>query len=108
MSQLTFAEAEYEYKKRKTKREVFLERMDGLVPWKRLEKKIVRYYAKGGPQGGRPAYPLSSMLRVHCLQLFYNLSDPGMDDATRSDLAQYVADPRRSRRPGVHLGQGKV
>ena len=25
-------------------------------------------------------YPLGVMLRVHCVQLFYNLSDPGMED----------------------------
>jgi IS5 family transposase len=81
MSQLTFAEAEYEHKKRKTRRELFLERMEGLIPWKALEKKIARYYAKGSTQGGRPAYPLPVMLRVHCMQLFYNLSDPGMEDA---------------------------
>jgi IS5 family transposase len=81
MSQLTFAEAEYASKKRKTKREVFLERMEALIPWARLEKKIARYYPKNGPQGGRPVYGLSAMLRVHCLQLFYNLSDPGMEDA---------------------------
>jgi len=37
MSQLTFAEAEYATKKRKTKREVFLERMEALIPWARLE-----------------------------------------------------------------------
>ena len=29
---------------------------------------------------GRPPYPLGVMLRVHCVQLFYNLSDPGMED----------------------------
>lgn len=79
MSQLTFAEAEYENKKRKTRREVFLERMDGLMPWKALEKKIAKHYPKG--ENGRPPYPLSIMLRVHCLQLFYNLSDPAMEDA---------------------------
>ncbi len=81
MSRLTFAEAEYAKKKRKTRREKFLEKMDELMPWARLEKKIARYYVKSGNQGGRPPYPLSTMLRVHCLQLFYNLSDPGMEDA---------------------------
>jgi IS5 family transposase len=81
MSQLTFAEAEYANKKRKTRREKFLEKMDELMPWARLEKKIARYYVKSGNQGGRPPYPLPTMLRVHCLQLFYNLSDPGMEDA---------------------------
>lgn len=79
MSQITFAEAEYDVKKRKTRREVFLDRMEGLIPWNRLEKKVSRYYAKG--KGGRPPYPLPTMLRVHCLQLFYNLSDPAMEEA---------------------------
>jgi len=79
MDQRTFAEAEYDHKKRKTRREKFLERMDGLIPWKRLEKKIALHYPK--PGNGRRPYPLSVMLRVHCLRLFYNLSDPEMEDA---------------------------
>jgi len=79
MDQITFSEAEYQTKKRKTRREIFLERMDKLIPWKQLEKKVARYYPKG--QNGRPPYPLPAMLRVHCMQLFYNLSDPAMEDA---------------------------
>jgi IS5 family transposase len=79
MDQLTFSEAEYAVKKRKTRREKFLEQMDSLIPWKRIEKRIQRYYPKTGK--GRPPYPLSTMLRVHCMQLFYNLSDPAMEDA---------------------------
>ena len=79
MDQRTFAEAEYDHKKRQTRREEFLERMDGLIPWKRLEKKIARHYPK--PGNGRRPYPLGVMFRVHCLQLFYNLSDPAMEDA---------------------------
>ena len=38
MDQPTFAELEFQGKKRKTRRELFLERMDGLVPWQRLEE----------------------------------------------------------------------
>ena len=38
MSQLTFAEAEYQNKKRKTRRELFLEKMDSLIPWAKLGK----------------------------------------------------------------------
>ena len=79
MDQITFSEAEYQTKKRKTRREIFLERMDKLIPWKQLEKKVALYYPKG--QTGRPPYPLPTMLRVHCMQLFYNLSDPAMEDA---------------------------
>jgi IS5 family transposase len=79
VDQMTFAEAEYTGKRRKTRREKFLEQMDGLIPWKKLEKKILPHYPKNG--NGRQPYPLSVMLRVHCMQLFYNLSDPAMEDA---------------------------
>ena len=53
--------------------------MDGLIPWAELEKKLRKYYPKG--ENGNPPYALPIMLRVHCLQLFYNLSDPAMEDA---------------------------
>lgn len=79
MDQLSFSEAEYNIKKRKTRREKFLEKMDLLIPWKQLESKVRRHYAKVG--NGRRPYPLEVMLRIHCLQLFYNLSDPAMEDA---------------------------
>lgn len=79
MAQRTFADLEYAGKKRKTRRERFLERMDALIPWERLEKRIAAHYPKGGV--GRRPYPLGAMLRVHCLQLFYNLSDPALEDA---------------------------
>ena len=79
MDQLSFSEAEYNHKKRKTRREKFLDQMEELIPWKRLEGKIRKYYPQ--PGNGRRPYELSTMLRVHCMQLFYNLSDPAMEDA---------------------------
>ena len=78
MRQPTFADLEYDGKKRKTRREKFLERMEGLIPWEELEERIRPFYPKAG-RGRRP-YELSTMLRIHCVQLFYNLSDPGMED----------------------------
>lgn len=79
MEQKTFADVEYDRKKRKTRREEFLERMEALIPWERLEAQIAPNYPTGGSKGRQP-YPLSMMLRVHCVQLFYNLSDPAMED----------------------------
>ena len=52
--------------------------MDRLVPWERLEKRIEPFYPRAGC--GRRPYPLRTMLRVHCVQLFHDLSDPGMED----------------------------
>ena len=76
--QPTFADLDYNSKKRKTRREVFLERMERLIPWEQLEGLLRPYYPTAG-RGRRP-YELSVMLRIHCVQLFYNLSDPGMED----------------------------
>ena len=53
--------------------------MDGLIPWEKLEKQLARKYSKG--KVGRKPYPLSVMLRIHVMQLLYNLSDPAMEDA---------------------------
>ena len=79
MQQLSFTDAEQIHKKRKTRRERFLERMDKLMPWTKLETLIQPFYYQNTT--GRPAYPLASMLRIHAMQLFYNLSDPAMEDA---------------------------
>lgn len=80
-AQATFADLEYGAKKRKTRREKFLERMERLIPWEELEDAIRPHYPKTRTSGrGRRPYPLSAMLRVHCVQLFYNASDPGMED----------------------------
>ena len=78
MDQATFAELEHDAKKRTTRRERFLAKMDGLIPWEALERRIEPFYPK--PGRGRRPYPLGAMLRVHCVQLFYNLSDPGTED----------------------------
>ncbi len=40
MDQPSFADMEYQDKKRKTRRELFLERMDGLIPWQLLVDRI--------------------------------------------------------------------
>ena len=73
-TQPTFADLEYQGKKRKTRRELFLERMDGLIPWQLLEGRIRPFYPKAGR--GRHPYPLSVMLRTHCVQLFLQFERP--------------------------------
>ncbi len=79
MSQISFADAEYAGKRKKTRREVFLEEMELVVPWNGLLKLIEPHYPVAG-RGRRP-YPLETMLRVHLMQNFFTLSDPAMEDA---------------------------
>ncbi len=69
MKQMTFADAEYAGKRKQTRKELFLIEMDRVVPWKGLIALIERHYPKG--DGGRPAYPLMAMLRVHLMQNWF-------------------------------------
>ena len=74
MQQMTFAEFEYAHKKRKTRREIFLEKLAAVIPWKQLDEVIAKHYTKTSKTGGRPQYPLQTMLRVHVMQVVYNFS----------------------------------
>ena len=82
MLEPTVGSLEFAHKKRKTRRErflePFLERIDALVPWSALAARVVPVYPR--PGRGRRPYPLAVMLRIHCVQLCYNLSDPAMED----------------------------
>lgn len=79
MKQMSFADAEYAGKRKQTRRERFLIEMDQVVPWKPLLALIEPHYPKG--EGGRPAYPLEAMLRVHLMQNWFGYSDPAMEEA---------------------------
>ena len=80
-NQLSFSSLDYAVKKKTTKREVFLAEMAAVVPWAALEVVIDPHYPRMGPQGGRRAFPLPVMLRIYCLQQWYQLSDPGAEEA---------------------------
>jgi len=79
--QLGFGDYEQATAKKRTRRERFLAEMEKVVPWKTLIDLIEPYYPKTGTKGGRPPYPLATMLRIHLLQQWYDLSDPAMEDA---------------------------
>jgi transposase, IS5 family len=75
----TFASLAYENKKKKTRREKFLEEMDQVIPWEELVQIIKKYYPRAG--NGRQPMPLERMLRIYFMQQWYGLSDPSMEDA---------------------------
>jgi IS5 family transposase len=53
--------------------------MDAVVPWQRLLARIARRYPTG--KMGRPPHALETMLRIHFLQHWFDLSDPAAEDA---------------------------
>lgn len=68
---LSFADSEFTNKRSQTRKEKFLGRMEKLIPL-RLISVIEPHYPKAG-NGCRP-YPLETMLRIHCMQNWYNMS----------------------------------
>lgn len=79
MRRASFASLAYDTKKKRTRREEFLEEMDRVIPWEELLKVIGEHYPKAGK--GRHPMPLERMLRIYFMQQWYGLSDPGMEDA---------------------------
>ena len=55
--------------------------MEVVVPWQALIALIEPHYPKTSKKGGRPPYPLATMLRIHLQQQWYSLSDPAMEEA---------------------------
>ncbi len=78
--QRSFSELEYTSKKRKTRRELFLSEMEAVVPWSALLARIAPHYPKSGKRGRQPM-ALESMLRIYCVQNWFNFSDRQMEDA---------------------------
>jgi len=77
--QTSFTHAEFAAKKKTTRREKFLSRMEEVIPWKQLLAVIEPHYPKG--ERGRPPIGLERMLRVYFLQQWYGLADEALEDA---------------------------
>ena len=85
MKQQTFSDFEYSTRKRKTKREEFLEIMDEIIPWDEWVGIITPFYPNG--KRGRPPKGIELMLRMYLLQIWFNLSDEGTEDAIYDSYA---------------------
>ena len=64
---------------RRTRKAVFLEEMELVVPWRELVSLIAT--ASPVASTGRPPFAHETMLRIHFLQQWFNLSDPAMEEA---------------------------
>jgi transposase, IS5 family len=90
------SQVSFEKHGRKSKRELFLDQMEQVVPWSELSALVAPHYPKAGT--GRQPVGLSIMLCTYFLQQWFNLSDPGMEEAFYESLAL-------RRFAGVDLGR---
>jgi IS5 family transposase len=90
--QLSFADAEYLAKRKRTRRDRFLAEMEQVVPWALLLTMLTPYYypnaGRGAGRGaGRPPIGLERMLRMYFLQQWYGLADEALEDAVYDSQA---------------------
>src|SRR2546425_12692576 len=69
----------FEQYTRKTRRAIFLEEMEQVVPWRELCALVAPHYPQ--PGNGRRPVGVERMLRIYFLQQWFNLSDPGVEEA---------------------------
>src|SRR5690349_7958564 len=89
----------FERYRRPTKRDAFLATMEQIVPWQELCSVIEPHYPK--PGNGRPPIGLERMLRMYCVQHWFNLADEACEEALLDSAAlrSFV---------GIDLGRERV
>ncbi len=85
MAQMTFSDIEYGKRKFPTRRDLFLKKMDEVIPWEEWMALIRPMYAR--KNRGRPATEPELMLRLILLQDWYGLSGAGCEEAVMDSYA---------------------
>ena len=81
MKQMSLSTTGFERKTKRTRKREFLDEMNLVVPWAELVGLIAPHAPARGAKGGRPPFAVETMLRIHFLQQWFNLSDPAMEEA---------------------------
>ena len=85
MKQMTLSTSGFDRYSKTTRRATFLAEMERVVPWGELCALIEPFYPKAG--NGRRPIGVERMLRIYFLQQWFNLSDPGVEEALYDSLA---------------------
>ena len=83
--QPNFIDIEYGNRRRVSRRERFLETMDTTIPWTRWVGLIEPHYYSN--TRGRKPKPIETMLRMYLLQVWFSLSDEGVEEAIYDSYA---------------------
>lgn len=101
MKQQSLEASGFEVYRKKTRKEIFLEEMEQIIPWQEMSEAIKPYYPKEPKGAGRKPIGLLRMLKIHFLQHWFELSDPAAEEI--------LYDSRAMRRfVGIDLAQEPV
>ena len=82
---MSFTDSEYGARRKKTKRDKFLKRMDDIIPWEELCEIVRENYYKG--RRGRKPQNIERMIRMFLLRGWFGLSDSAIEDAAFDSYA---------------------
>ena len=77
--------SKYSNRKKKTKREEFLDAMEEIIPWSYWVEMIRPYYFDN--KRGRKPIGIETMLRMYLMQIWFNMSDEGIEDSIYDSYA---------------------
>ena len=83
-TQMSFADLMVSQRTRKSS---FLDEVDGMVDWRPIENILNRNYKKKASVDGRPPYPALPLFKMLLIQRWYNLSDPGLEEAVNDRIS---------------------
>lgn len=101
MKQQSLEATGFELYRKKTRKEIFLEEMEYIIPWSELYQAIELYYPKEPKGAGRKPIGIERMLRIHFLQHWFELSDPAAEEALYDSRAMRLF-------VGIDLGKEAV
>ena len=85
MNQMTLSDLEYANRRKRSRREKFLDTMERILPWNEWTERIrPRYYS--GRRGRKPI-ALETILRMYFIQRWYHLSAAGVEDMVYDSYA---------------------
>ncbi len=85
MNQMTLSDLEYANRRKRSRREKFLDTMERILPWNEWTERIrPRYYS--GRRGRKPI-ALETILRMYFIQRWYHLSASGVEDTVYDSYA---------------------
>jgi IS5 family transposase len=79
MNQISLSQTGFELSAKRTRKRIFLDEMQRIIPWDILVGMIAKHAPSGA--NGRPPHPVAVMLRIHFMQQWFTLSDPAMEEA---------------------------
>lgn len=85
MNQITPADMEYSNRKKKIKREEFLDTMEKIILWSYWVDMIRLYYFNN--KRDRRTIGIETMLCMYIMQIWFNLLDEGIEDSIYDNYA---------------------